>query len=71
MHDNGSLIPLIEAAAKMRGKPPVLRQYIKEALQRIDAGTETVSKYPNTGLPSLKGVYDIAAKLESAAAPKN
>ena len=65
-----SLISLVEAAAQARNQPPVPRQFIEEALRRINAGEEEVSRYP-MGSPSLRGIYDIAARLEGAVAVKN
>ena len=64
------LVEFVEATAKARKEPPVARQYIEEALRRIDAKEEGVSRYPS-GSPSLKGIYNIAARLESEAAIKN
>lgn len=64
------LIDLVEQAAGARNEPPVPRRYIEEALRRINDGQEKVPQYP-TGSPSLKGVYDIAVKLESIKAAKN
>jgi len=56
-------ISLVESAAKLRGDPPVARQYIEEAMQQIDSRKEVeVDRYP-TGRPSLKGIYDVAARL--------
>jgi hypothetical protein len=61
---------LVEAAAQVRKQPPVPRPFIEEALQRIHAGQEKVFLYP-TGRPSLKDVYTVAVRLESATAVKN
>lgn len=63
-------VALVEKAAQARNEPPVARQYIDEALRRINAGQEKVLKYPN-GEPSLKGVYEIAVRLESEVSTKN
>jgi hypothetical protein len=65
-----SLAAWVEHAAKFRGETPVARRWIDEAIRRIDAGEETVARYPN-GKPSLKGVFDIATRLESESAIKN
>lgn len=56
------LIGLVEQAAEARGEPTIPREFVVEALQRIELGKESVRRYP-TGAPSLKGVYDIASKL--------
>lgn len=60
---------MVEGAAQARNEPPVARKHIEEALRRIDAGKETVQVYPS-GRPSLKAVYDVAARLESSASTK-
>lgn len=64
------LIELINGAAKARNELPVPKQYIEEALRRIDAGQEEVIRYPN-GNPSLKDAYDVAARLFDEAVVKN
>ncbi len=68
--DQQEFIDLVERAAQARDEPPVPRQYIEEALRRIDAGQEEVTRYP-MGAPSLKGVYDIAVTLASLTATEN
>lgn len=65
-----SLAELVEGAAQARNEPAVARQHIEDALRRIEAGQEEVAKYP-TGKPTLKGVYDLATKLEAEGATKN
>jgi hypothetical protein len=60
---------LVEGSAEARGNPPVERRFITEALQRIADKLEVVPRYP-TGSPTLKGIYDIATRLEAAAAIK-
>jgi len=65
-----TLAELVENAAKVRKNLPVERKYIDEALSRIDAGQEEVDSYPLGG-PSLKGVYEIAARIESESMDKN
>ncbi|NQT22793.1 MAG: hypothetical protein HQ579_05055 [Candidatus Omnitrophica bacterium] len=56
------IMRLIEAAAKARGDPGIPREFIVKALIKIDRGEEEVVRYP-FGAPSLRGTYDIAAKL--------
>ncbi len=53
---------LVENAANARGEPEIPREFIVEAMCKIERGEEEVVLYP-TGAPSLKGVYDIAARL--------
>ena len=65
-----SLAEFVEGAAEARNQPPVPRKCIDEALRRIDAEQEEVTRYPN-GKPFLKDVYDVAVHLESAASTKN
>lgn len=64
------LIALVRDSAKARNEPPVPRQYIIEALRRIETEQEKVMHYP-TGAPSLKAVYDIATRLESESVVEN
>ena len=56
------MIELVEGTAKFRNDPAVPRDFITEALERIEAGQEKVSRYP-TGAPTLKGVYEVAARM--------
>lgn len=64
-------IELVEQAANARNEMPIPRWCIEEALRRIVDGREEVSYWYPSGFPSLKGVYDVAVKLESAEATKN
>ena len=57
-----NLVELVESAAKIRGEPTVPRDYIVEALDKIDKKEVEVERYP-TGIPSLKNVYDLASKI--------
>ena len=57
-----NLIELIEKSAKARGESFVPRDYIVEALEKIENGEIDVERYP-TGVPSLKGVYAAAQKI--------
>ncbi|MEK7583763.1 MAG: hypothetical protein AAB490_00830 [Patescibacteria group bacterium] len=63
------LIDLIEGAAQARGEMPVPREYIVLALTRIAEGAESVETYP-LGSPSLKGAFDVAARLYAERAPQ-
>lgn len=65
-----NLTEWVEVTAEMRGDPAVPREYIERALALIKNGKEAVEVYPN-GQPSMKDVYDIAARLEAAVATKN
>jgi hypothetical protein len=56
------LVELVEKAAKARGETTVPRDYIVEALERLQCGELQVERYPG-GAPSLKGVYEIANRL--------
>ncbi len=60
-----SLIELIEDVAKVRKDMPLPREYIIDALKKIEDGDIEVERYP-MGNPSLKGVYDIALELYEA-----
>lgn len=64
------LADLVEGAAMMRKDPPIPREFIDQALRKIDAKEIKVERYPS-GEPSLKAVYDVALGLESAYAPKH
>jgi hypothetical protein len=68
--EEDSFINLVEATAQARGEPSVDRLYIREALRRINSGQENVQRYP-LGKPSLKDVYDVAARLEHEKVPLN
>jgi len=56
------LIEMVENAAKVRKDATLPREYIIDALKKIDKGDIEVEKYP-MGYPSLKGVYEIALGL--------
>lgn len=56
------IMRLIEAAAKARGDPEIPREFIVKALCKIERGEEEVARYP-FGAPSLRGTYNIAARL--------
>ncbi len=58
------LTELVEEAAKARKRPAIAREFIEEALTRIDSGLEEVERYP-TGKPSLSAVYEIADRLQA------
>jgi len=64
------LIKLVEEVAIERGDESVPRDYIVEALEKIELGDIEVKRYP-TGLPTLKGVYEIASKLYKENRPMN
>ncbi len=63
-------IDLVEAGAKRRREPPVPRKFIQEAARRIESGEESVEVYPG-GLATLKGTYDLAARIEADSSVKN
>lgn len=65
-----TFVELVEGAARARNNPPIARHYLEQALQRIEAGQEQVCIYPG-GKPSLRAVYEIAARLEASEAVKN
>ena len=60
-----SLIELVENVAKARKDAPLPREYIVDALGKIENGDVDVERYP-MGSPSLKGVYEIALRLYDA-----
>ena len=60
----------VEICAKVRGKPPVDRRYIDEAIRLVDMKQEYVPRY-NTGRPTLPGLYALAVRLKNAAATMN
>ncbi len=60
-----SLIELVENVAKARNDVLLPREYIIDALEKIDNGDVEVEKYP-MGNPSLKGVYEVALELYEA-----
>ncbi len=60
------LADLVQAVAAFRQAMPVPREYIDEALERIQNGQEPeVKRYPN-GMPTMIGVYEVATRLEAA-----
>ncbi len=61
-------VELVEDTARARGDKAILRKFILAAIQGIETGEEDVDRYPITNAPSLKGVYEIAARLEAAEA---
>ncbi len=60
-----SLIELVEEVARVREDAPIPRDYIIDALRRIENGDVEVERYL-VGSPSLKGVYEIALGLYEA-----
>lgn len=62
MTNDTEIIELVEGAALARKEPKIPRDFITEALERVNSGKEIVERYP-TGAPSLKGVYNIASRL--------
>ncbi len=68
MDSINSLANVVAVAAKMRGDPLVMMDFIRDALERIRDGKEVVEEYPATGNPSLRDVYKIAARLQQEAA---
>lgn len=64
MYIRRSLLELVEESAQARNSPPVPKQFIEEAIRRVETGEETVDRYPVTDCPSLSAIYRIAAKLE-------
>jgi hypothetical protein len=64
------LADLVQAVAACREEMPTPREFIEEALERIEQGKEPdVPRYPN-GMPTMKGVSDIAVRLEAASKSK-
>ena len=65
------LTQIVEDAATLREEPSIPRKFIEKALSRIDNGLELedVECYP-TGEPTLKGIYQVAARLEAAESTK-
>ena len=57
-----SLVDFVEQTAQIRKEPPVPRDYILDALEKIEAGEIEVEKYP-TGYPSLSAVYKVASEM--------
>jgi len=57
-----SLVELIENAAEAREDPRIPRDYICNALGKIERNEVEIERYP-TGQPSLKAVYDVAFNL--------
>jgi len=53
---------LVELAAEARGNQQVPRKFIDEAIAKIEKGEMKTEQYPS-GMPSLRGVYDIALAL--------
>ncbi|MFZ2154092.1 MAG: hypothetical protein WAV16_02560 [Candidatus Moraniibacteriota bacterium] len=56
------LVDLVMDAAQARRDKEVPEGYIEKALEMIASGERNVPMYP-TGLPSLRGVYDLAHEL--------
>lgn len=59
---NEELIDLVEGAMKAREETLVPREFILEAINRVASKNESVESYP-TGMPSLKGISDLAHRL--------
>ena len=59
---DASLVNLVEKAAEARDDPVVPREHIVKVLGDIDNGACEVERYP-TGLPTLRGVYELALGL--------
>lgn len=60
----------VEDWVKTMGEQPVPREYINAALGQIETHQVEVRMYPS-GEPSVRAVYELATKLESADATKN
>jgi hypothetical protein len=65
-----SFVLFVEEAAQFRKEPPVERIFIIKALEKIESGEEDVKRYP-MGSPTMKGVYDLAARLQEEFSSKN
>ena len=66
-----SIVDLIEKVAKKVWKvPEIPREFIIEALDRIEDGQERVETYPS-GQPTMRAVYAVAVQLQSASAMKH
>lgn len=55
-------IELVESAIEMRGEDSVPRDFISEALEKIERGEVEIERYPS-GAPMLKAVADLARLL--------
>ena len=61
---NVKFVRMVEGAAKARGEIAVPREFIVAAIERIEVGEYTVTRYPS-GMPSLKDVFDVAIMLHA------
>jgi hypothetical protein len=61
---------LVQAISVCRGDMPVPREFIDEALDRIDKGQEPNVERHSNGMPTMNGVYLIAARLEASTKAK-
>ena len=61
---------LVEEIGRQPGRFPVSREYVDKALQRIDCGEEDMAYYFGGG-PHFQRIYELAVKLENAAAARN
>ncbi|PIR98331.1 MAG: hypothetical protein COT88_02350 [Candidatus Colwellbacteria bacterium CG10_big_fil_rev_8_21_14_0_10_41_28] len=53
---------LVEGAAEARGEAPIPRDFIVEAMEKIELGEEQAERYP-TGMPTLKSIFEVGKKL--------
>jgi hypothetical protein len=60
--DDLIFVATVEAAAERREEPPIPREFIVKAVERIREGKENVVLYPS-GDPPLMDVFDIAKRL--------
>ncbi len=56
------MVDLVLKAADAREDPKIPREFVLEALEKIEAGEIEVERYPS-GAPNLKAVYLIARRL--------
>lgn len=60
----------VEMLGAIHGWPPVSREYIGIALEKIEAGEEEC-EMQRPGLPKLEPLYQLALKLEGEGSPKH
>ncbi len=61
MKKEKSFIQLVAKSAQLRGDPYIPKEFYKKALEKIVSGKK--SRRYDSGYPSMKRVYEIAAVL--------
>jgi len=64
------LVGIVEEAADVRGDPKVPRDYVVDAVERVESGKEEVQRF-ESGFPSPQDIYDLAARLYDKATNKS